>query len=112
MHNINNCTGEVRQKLRDYLDRKNVECGKGSGESISTKLGHIPQPSSTSEQSRSLSHDTAYNQFETGNTGKRNILKPPRKSETLFTGPYEVLILSSNKRQFLKDCNAFEVLEN
>lgn len=71
------------------------------------------QPRTSTDQSgSSTAQDSSYTHFVTGNTGKRDILKATRSTESLFSGPYDGVILSSVKRQFLQDCNAFEVPEN
>lgn len=111
--NIASCTNDVRRKLRGFLDKNSVECGKGSGGSIKAKLTTLIQPSTSSDQLGSFfAHDSSFTHFVSGNTGKRDILKSSRTNESLFSGPYDSVILWSVKGQFLQDCTGFEVPKN
>lgn len=90
-----------------------MECGKGSGESIETKLTTLLQPNTYSDQTDLSSvHNSPCKYLVISSVGKRDILKSPRSTESLFIGLYDNVILSSVKLQFLQDCTAFKVLEN
>lgn len=110
VQNHSTCTNEVRRKLRDFLDKNSAEFGKCSSESIKTKLTNLLQPGRSFDRSGSSStQNSSHAHSVLNNMGKRDILKSPRHPESLFSGPYDGVILSSVKRRFLQDCVAFDV---
>lgn len=51
--NVKSCTNKMRRRLRDFLDKNKVECGKGSGQSIETCLLRLLSPPSPQSQADS-----------------------------------------------------------
>lgn len=110
---VSKCTNAIRRKLRDFLDRNCLECSKGSGDSISSRLLLLLDTlcSSSSSFVNNLSHLSAQTSTTNSKVGKRDFLKSPCNKEDLYSGPYGDVILSAVKEKCLQDFAAFEMLE-
>lgn len=108
--NLLHSSNAMRRKLRDYLDSNGVACGKGSGDSIQSRLLTLISNESTrnthSSTPSSSSHPTVSPVL---NTAKRDFLKVNRKTEEQYCGPYDGPIIDTVRRKFIQDCDAFEV---
>ena len=92
--NLLHSSNAMRRKLRDYLDSNGVACGKGSGDSIQSRLLTLISNESTrnthSSTPSSSSHPTVSPVL---NTAKRDFLKVNRKTEEQYCGPYDGCLL-------------------
>lgn len=85
-------TASQRRLLRDHLEKHNVACGIGSGESVQTHLLLLLNPAT------SLLPEVNVKVAQTGfstmspalsSTAKRDFLKATRHKDDQFSGPYE-----------------------
>lgn len=110
--NLTHGTATQRRALRDHLEDHNVACGRGTGESIQNHLLLLLNPTTTSLQEVSTATVQAGHSTVSpapSNTAMRDFLKVIRNKDDQYSGPYEGPILSTVKRKFIQECDAFEV---
>ena len=108
--NLGTSSNRIRRKLRDVLQDRGLPCGRGSGDSIQTRLLNLittvptnqPQTSEPSSTSHLIQGSLLVN-------AKRDILKVSCNDSDKYSGPYDGPIIEVVKRRFIQDSDAFDV---